>query len=109
VKAYLVEMDIPDNIIRKMMAANSENMHFLTSDEARDLGNNPAMEELSIARCGGNKHFIDHWNAALKRGDNRRLQELLSEQQEGIACGRRVKEEMWRDSMTAFMQLYGHR
>lgn len=114
VKRYLVEMDIPDHISRKMMAANSESMHFLSYEEAQNLDNNQALEELAMARCGGGwkrwEKTTKDWYAGGRQcnaycqkqaADIRRFMQAHGE------CMARVYIEAFRDNVASYLERYG--
>ena len=78
VKSYLKEMEIPDSVMRKMMAASSDDMHFLSADEAIGLNNvNAALHELVMARCGSTKRLQKEWKVAVDGRDSRRMQVIF--------------------------------
>ncbi len=52
VRNYLINMDIPRDIINIMMEKSSKNIHILTESQSKRVrGSVPFLEELKIARC----------------------------------------------------------
>jgi hypothetical protein len=107
VKAYLKEMDIPDYIIRKMMAASSEEMHYLSAEQAKSLTNDAARQEWTIAKCGGTREFLEQWNAAVRRKDIRRIKELLHQQKNNPNCTNEINAGDFYLNLPAYLKAYG--
>lgn len=114
VRSYLAEMEIPDTIIRKMLSANSENMHYLTTDEAKSLENDrPALEELAIARCGGWKKLEQVGKERFRPGrycDNqceKEMRELHKQYETKYECMTRVSVEAFKASAAEYLRKYG--
>jgi hypothetical protein len=89
VSAYLRTMDVPDYVIRMMMATSSSTMHYLSKSElAPMLGLRPGIDEMVFARCGGRPN-----------GDNYQTMAQLN-------CAFAIYEEESRVGAVNFMKVY---
>lgn len=108
VKAYLEEMGIPEGIIRKMMAASSRQMFYLSSEEARLMRDNPAITELIIARCGDAETLNLAAAAALKRQDMRQWKQLDQQLNKIWPCREQVKRQQFEENLHAYLAKYAN-
>lgn len=108
VTAYLREVGIPDRIVEKMMAASSQQIFYLTSEEARYLRDAPYLTELVISRCGD----IETWNLkaaeALRRRDMATWQQYNTLINNAGGCREGIMRQLFQENVSAYLDRYGH-
>ena len=109
IKAYLDEMGIPESITRKMMAASSRQMFYLSSDEARMLRDHASLTELIIARCGDIETTSLQAADAAKRGAMGEWKRLSQSVEAMVPCRNTIRHQQFEENVQKYLRAYGGR
>lgn len=107
VSQYLKEFDVPDFAIRKMLSTPSNEMTFLTAEEAKQMDNSFARDEHYRARCGDVHSFQKEWQLAIRRGDTKQHNAYREKTKKMTECSEAITIELKRESLARYFEKYG--
>jgi hypothetical protein len=94
---YLRKLDVPQTIIDRLFATDSQSIYYLTWPEQELMQSTPYLEEMTNSRCGRSK--TEH----MSRSNNW----TMTEDVQHIMCYRGILKEVMGEGVKKYLALYG--